>query len=442
MEERVKALQGSPPLDTDVSSYSRISAAIDSRRRVPSGHRGRGGYHATAPYFNPYKRPQGATFRNRSLIISNPQPSTSAEQDSKPASSDATVKDSWVSKHDRHLQLINKSVYDKQVEERISSKGRLLTAHYSGMFDEMAESETPPHSSSPYRTRKSPRSYDTFKVVSRIGNLTAWKYTAPPAPSVSLAVSFGRSLTSDSVKKELCRNFCRTGNASLIQLLDTSRHGKKYPTNIILGFCRKGPSCRFLHDASKVAICKEFLSKGTCRNGLACNLSHQPNAHRCPACIHFVRGNCNNNECRYAHVKVSSSAPICPAFANLGYCEEGADCPNRHEFECPEYSSKGSCSNPRCRLPHIDRAGQLRQTSGSTNSAAEINRQSGSGGDNDLALLQAALGEKSTKDLDSTATVHSSSRSSTTDDGMSSGGEVFERQSNFVSLGEDDTPKA
>lgn len=129
----------------------------------------------------------------------------------------------------------------------------------------------------------------------------------------------------------------------------------------LLGQCRKGPSCNFIHDPAKVAVCKEFLSKGTCHLGTSCNLSHEPNPHRTPACIHFLRGNCTNSQCRYAHVNVSPNAPICPAFANVGYCEKGASCSQRHEFECPEYASKGSCGNSRCRLPHIDRAGQLRK---------------------------------------------------------------------------------
>jgi hypothetical protein len=60
-------------------------------------------------------------------------------------------------------------------------------------------------------------------------------------------------------------------------------------------------------------------------------------------------------------VKVSPNAPICNSFANLGYCEAGADCPNRHEYECPDYTASGRCTNPKCRLPHVDRAGQLRQ---------------------------------------------------------------------------------
>ena len=130
-----------------------------------------------------------------------------------------------------------------------------------------------------------------------------------------------------------------------------------------------------MHDPSKVAVCKEFLHTGTCHKGSSCNLSHETTPNRVPACVHFVRGNCRDGaKCRYAHVKVNPTAPVCPAFAKLGFCEAGADCLNRHEHECPDYSANGQCNDPRCRLPHIDRAGQLRQpttntaqTNGTTN---------------------------------------------------------------------------
>jgi hypothetical protein len=130
---------------------------------------------------------------------------------------------------------------------------------------------------------------------------------------------------------------------------------------IYLGQCRKGSACHFIHDPSKVAICKEYLAKGSCRKEPYCDLSHESTPHRVPPCSYFLRGNCTNTKCRYAHVTANPHAPICTSFATLGYCEEGADCPNRHEYECPEYASKGSCSTAHCRLPHIDRAGQLRQ---------------------------------------------------------------------------------
>lgn len=58
---------------------------------------------------------------------------------------------------------------------------------------------------------------------------------------------------------------------------------------------------------------------------------------------------------------VDESAPVCSDFARIGYCEKGIRCNGKHVFECPDYSHTGKCMLPNCRLPHIDRAAQLRQ---------------------------------------------------------------------------------
>ncbi|KAL8756694.1 MAG: hypothetical protein Q9184_004418 [Pyrenodesmia sp. 2 TL-2023] len=66
-------------------------------------------------------------------------------------------------------------------------------------------------------------------------------------------------------------------------------------------------------------------------------------------------------DCRYAHIRVNPSAPVCKNFAGLGYCGEGADCSNRHVYECPDYANTGTCRKKHCGLPHVDRAGQIRR---------------------------------------------------------------------------------
>lgn len=52
---------------------------------------------------------------------------------------------------------------------------------------------------------------------------------------------------------------------------------------------------------------------------------------------------------------------MCRAFATVGYCEKGAECGERHVHECPDYANTGVCNKKRCRLPHVDRAGQIRK---------------------------------------------------------------------------------
>jgi hypothetical protein len=44
----------------------------------------------------------------------------------------------------------------------------------------------------------------------------------------------------------------------------------------------------------------------------------------------------------------------------LGFCEKGAECTDRHVRECPEFDKDGVCNDPKCKLPHIERAGRRR----------------------------------------------------------------------------------
>ena len=132
-------------------------------------------------------------------------------------------------------------------------------------------------------------------------------------------------------------------------------------TDLSVGKCTLGPRCRFGHDPAKVAVCRSFLKKGRCAQGEECDLSHDLTYERVPACVHFVRGSCSKDPCPYPHVRASPAAHICEAFSNLGYCDMGVACPDRHVFECPEYFQKGECSTVGCRLAHVDRAGRLRQ---------------------------------------------------------------------------------
>jgi hypothetical protein len=78
-------------------------------------------------------------------------------------------------------------------------------------------------------------------------------------------------------------------------------------------------------------------------------------------CLHFARGNCSNENCRYSHIHVSAGAPVCRAFAIYGYCEKGATCADRHVHECPDFSNTGVCHIKGCKLPHRLKASTLRK---------------------------------------------------------------------------------
>lgn len=166
-------------------------------------------------------------------------------------------------------------------------------------------------------------------------------------------------------------------------------------TDAFTGTCPYGDRCKYEHDFNKLAICKEYLRTGDCPDGDACDLSHDPTPHRVPACTHFLRGNCTHEQCRYAHVRVNQAAPVCRAFATLGYCDKGADCPERHVIECPDYANTGRCRNAaECRLPHVDRAGVLRK-------AAAQRAKRGSDEESDLSSDEGDYERIDSDDVDS-----------------------------------------
>ncbi|KAF2270666.1 hypothetical protein CC78DRAFT_539165 [Lojkania enalia] len=136
------------------------------------------------------------------------------------------------------------------------------------------------------------------------------------------------------------------------------------PVFTATGVCKR-PRCPHIHDPERTAICRRYLFKDNCPHGDACPLSHTPSPHRSPSCVHFQNGNCNKEDCRYAHVHVSPLAPVCEPFARLGYCDKGDTCTNRHAFECPDFTNNGSCEVAGCRLPHVVHAGRLRKVAGS-----------------------------------------------------------------------------
>lgn len=69
---------------------------------------------------------------------------------------------------------------------------------------------------------------------------------------------------------------------------------------------------------------------------------------------------------------MTPGAPVCHAFATLGYCEKGAECEERHVHECPDYANSGACNKKRCKLPHVDRAGQIRKAAAAAANKAEM----------------------------------------------------------------------
>ncbi|KAK0256432.1 hypothetical protein LTS09_008547 [Friedmanniomyces endolithicus] len=192
--------------------------------------------------------------------------------------------------------------------------------------------------------------------------------------------------TSDrpTINKPHCENFAKHGTS--LSTLYRAGHPRTNASRNrdrawLAGTCPYGSQCHFAHDPDKVAICKDFLRAGTCALGANCDMSHEMTYHRVSACQYFLRGNCTKTACRYPHLFVSPAAPVCRAFATLGFCAKGPDCDTRHVLECPDHANHGFCADNakgKCSLPHPERASIIRK-------AAKRQSKTGSDAESDIS---------------------------------------------------------
>lgn len=95
------------------------------------------------------------------------------------------------------------------------------------------------------------------------------------------------------------------------------------------GYCKLQKTCPYIHDKSKIALCKKFL-KGKC-DDKSCFLTHAFDEDRMPTCTFFLHDMCTKSDCPYRHVKVAENATVCADFLR-GFCSLGLSCPNIHTY--------------------------------------------------------------------------------------------------------------
>jgi len=349
----------------------------------------------TASRGHPYSRGRGVS-RHRTLIV-NQQPSGDSD------STDSTPPQ-WIQKRDRHMQLINASVYEqraqaRQTEIEETKKQRLLDrqtkrdkSERSKLYAFLKRKGNGNQVSvcgNLYRVTEQGNKLEKFQGWFEEGGLqlivdNPSGFVVPPKRIKVGGVAFSRSKNGNYWRKGAVAA-SRTKSLLLCSLLPTFRSGEKkdklcrYFTKsgickrgsainiapwplLILGSCAKGQACQYVHNPDKLALCPAYLNDHCPLSADECRLSHSPDAHRSPTCVHFNRGHCDKDkDCRYAHIKTNPSTPVCRDFALLGYCELGSECPNRHVFECPDFNEKGECPRKGCKLPHIDTATTVRK---------------------------------------------------------------------------------
>ncbi|KAI1106999.1 hypothetical protein F4804DRAFT_299011 [Jackrogersella minutella] len=357
---RFKAQRDGPNID--LNYYSQASGYRASPYPSPgSYHGGRGGGRGRVL----------PTYRNKTLVLNGQSRSVSDTANGANDTSDPPTP-SFIAKTDRHMQLINSSVYEKESQQRANAMEQTLrqkqlqknknekAAFMSSVFQGGASGATTGLPNIPMPASQYEVVVDgiRFQVVQQGSKLVkAADDVNPPSATPKVTVIGG-------VK------FYRTKHGNLV------RHGvvqaQRFAGGIMkvneqcktfawTGLCPKGPKCRYIHDASKTAVCRDYLLKGKCLHGEDCDLSHDVTEQRTPLCVHFAKGSCQNASCSYIHAEHTPSDPVCRAFGIYGYCEKGAQCPDRHVFECPDFSNLGVCKTKGCKRPHIERASVLRK---------------------------------------------------------------------------------
>ncbi|KAH7269942.1 uncharacterized protein BKA55DRAFT_550109 [Fusarium redolens] len=337
----------------------------------PAHHRQNSYRHASSPYPARHNRigRHPAAHHHRTLHLTGDNSTASRS-----ASSGADTPPGWVSRTDRHRQLINANVYEKETQNRAKAIEQTRQRKISGrrqrekaQFNEFLKHQA---TASSAQTNPADRNVLTIEGVQfRVMDGGKKLVKIPDAPNsfsrtpkfaTVAGVKFYRTKTGNLVANRFVNDQRRTGAVKKINQLC-----KIFSTT---GSCTKGPRCRYIHDPNKVALCKDILKDGQCVNGESCDLSHDMTPERTPNCLHFAKGHCAKADCPYTHSKASPAAPVCRNFGFNGYCEMGAECTDRHVFECPDFSNTGRCKVKGCKLPHRERASVLRNR---TNAAGE-----------------------------------------------------------------------
>ncbi|OBT63590.1 hypothetical protein VE03_07317 [Pseudogymnoascus sp. 23342-1-I1] len=331
----------------------------------------RGGYSRGRGYYRGGK--PNTIHRNRTLVLNNANTGSKPDGAQDDISGAAAPAPAWVTKTDRHMQLINPAIYEKQSQDRARAieetrKLRLkqrddrekfkLNKHLERLSDNMGghgANQRAPQALPNYEITVQGIRFRVMKDGSKLAKVPGDENAAKLTPKSATVggVRFYRSKNGNLYRSGIVK--AQRQPAAIKKIDEPCR---LFSTT---GICAKGPRCRYTHDPAKVAICKDFLQTGACAAGDSCDLSHEATPSRTPACLHFARGNCANENCRYAHVRVSASAPVCRAFAVYGFCERGAECDERHVVECPEFSRTGECKTKGCKLPHRLKASMLRK---------------------------------------------------------------------------------
>ncbi|KAL2885937.1 CCCH zinc finger protein [Ceratocystis lukuohia] len=301
-----------------LSRISQLAGQINRHKNSQTSGSLRAGAHSQSGYntpsngYHPYQRARGTRggYRGRghyagfSGRLPAPNSSNTSTSDVVTSASTGTTTPSFVTRSDRHLQLINTNVYDQDA----SSHSRALQLSKQKHLQDKSA-----------REKAKLRSFLRSKAISpsNINHSDNKQYTIDVG-GIKYHVANGGS------------KLIKAGSTHPRGPISQSQLSNLSPDKLNMD----GPTPKI----AMVGGVKFFRSK----HG---NLYRES----------IVRAQ------RYAHSVASLGAMVCQSFGLYGYCDKGTECPQRHVFECPDFSNTGKCNTKGCKLLHRERASVLRK---------------------------------------------------------------------------------
>ncbi|KAK2609771.1 hypothetical protein N8I77_003256 [Diaporthe amygdali] len=298
----------------------------------PSRSSGRGAYYRG---HHPYAAPGRAGYRvakpvhrHRSLVLNNPNATNNSNHVAGSTPDDTAS--SWVTRSDRHLQLINSNVFHEQTEARNKAmqQTRLQKQQQKEHRERAQLMNHLKHTANPSTVSANPASAPTYEILV------------------------------EGIRFRVANN-----GSKLVKLPGDPNNPKATPKMALVGGVK-------FHRSKNGNMYRQAIVK----------------AHRQSATVKKTNVTCRNFS--------NTGAPVCQSFGFYGYCEKGISCPDRHVFECPDFSNTGVCKTKGCKLPHRERASVLRKANAAL-------AQNASGDDEDDLSSDDGNNSVSSNDVDS-----------------------------------------
>ncbi|TLS28557.1 hypothetical protein PpBr36_00387 [Pyricularia pennisetigena] len=285
-----------------------------------------------------------------SKSVTTPHSATLASASAAPFSASP----SWVTKKDRNLQLINSAVYERESLARSTGaaearrqkfkmlnqreRAKLLRHFQNGSGHAAVTRPATNASATQYEVVIEGIKFHVAKNGSKlvkVADNNAPKAT--PKQAVVGGVKFLRS---------------RNGNMVRHDIVKAQRYDPRPPScgTLTKKFSRQNGPVRKVQTP-----CRIFSTTGIFSIPLTIPLKirHYSPPRHSTATVTWLAAR------KWASIE--SCSLVCRDFGIYGYCNKGANCEDRHVFECPDFSNTGQCKIKGCKLTHRERASVLRK---------------------------------------------------------------------------------